>query len=1095
MRIRPWLTSVVLLLLASCGEQPPIDPSVTLAGPEGAPRQVDFTTDEGTWLSLDVAPDGRWLAFDLLGHIHRLPIDGGEADVLTQNSGPAINFHPAISPDGARIAFISDRQGQNNVWTMAADGTDPRPVFVDLETRFMAPAWSPDGQRIAAVRVFPTPGRGWHRQVAEIWELPLDGTAPRRLLGERLTQYDSPRYTRDGKSLYVQVAYSTGEGLGMLFAGHRIQRLDLATGRLENVRTTEPAELSAAYRQTLRETGWAADNAIDPPAAVAPEPSPDGRRLAFAIERRDTAFSYRGHEYAPSTGLAVRDLATGAERMVLAPAAKDLTMVNAQYGYGVFPRYGWTPDGARLIAWEGGRIRSVDVSTGEVSTIPFSVRVRRTLSAAARGRVSIDDTVHRVRFIQWPRASPDGSRLAFVAVGRVWVMDLPSGKPFALTAEMPAAVQLTPAWSQDGTRVAFTTWESGSGGAVWVAGFDGQPPRRVSSAPGEYLHPIWTPDETALVVSRSPRSGDADGWSRREGWLAQRLPLSGGEATDLAVINAPVPTYFSSDGRLHFQYQDRTDRTSSLLYYPFPAESSLALAIRVRAVGPDGRTTDRVTFPARTRLGSEPVLSPGGDRVAFQSGRFLYAATVAGEGVMIDPDQNAAVADRELVDPRGGTFHSWRDARTLQFASGSRYVTWDAATRELRTVDIDLRVPKPAPQGALALVNARIITVDSNRVIERGAVIVRGSRIACVGDCDTTGVDRVIDLTGKTIMPGLFDVHAHHTTVPAGVVTRDRWLSRIDLAYGVTTILDPAAVSEEAFPLAELIESGGLVGPRTFSVAELLIHPGVAWGDEKIIRTQADADREVDRRVDWGAVSLKNYRQTGRFQHQLLLTAARRRGVTVTSEGGPLYFNVAAIIDGQTGWEHLIANLPIYSDAARFFGQAGAVYSPTAIVAGHVLGSMHWFRPRHDLLSDAKYRRFMPEGQIRARIAGDRVVPKSSLSFPIIAEGLADIVRAGGYGALGEHGEQPGIGTHWELWSYAEALSPSEALAVATLHGAYFLGLDHELGSITTGKVADMIILNADPIANIRNTADILYVMKAGRLYDDETLAPVWPAH
>jgi hypothetical protein len=250
----------------------------------------------------------------------------------------------------------------------------------------------------------------------------------------------------------------------------------------------------------------------------------------------------------------------------------------------------------------------------------------------------------------------------------------------------------------------------------------------------------------------------------------------------------------------------------------------------------------------------------------------------------------------------------------------------------------------------------------------------------------------------------------------------------------------------------------------------------------------------VNRRADWGAVSIKNYRQAGRFRHQLILRAARDRGITVTSEGGPLYFDVGLIMDGQTGWEHLIANLPIYRDVATFFGQARAVYSPTAIVAGHVLGSMHYFRPRHDLLNDAKYRRFMPVEEIRARTAGDRLMPKGSLSFPFIAEGLADIVRAGGFGALGEHGEQPGIGTHWELWSYAEALTPLEALAVGTLHGAYFIGLDHETGSIAAGKLADLVVLNSDPLVTVTNTADIAYVMKAGRLYDDEMLAEIWPA-
>ena len=562
------------------------------------------------------------------------------------------------------------------------------------------------------------------------------------------------------------------------------------------------------------------------------------------------------------------------------------------------------------------------------------------------------------------------------------------------------------------------------------------------------------------------------------------------------MTNGPVPLYLGPEGRLFFQYQDRTDRAVPMLYYPFPTDSGLALKISVRSVAPDGGPTrDHVVFPARWPPGNEPVLAPGADRVAWQSGRFLYIEPIRrGAGVPeIDPDQNDSVPGRTFVDPRGGMYHTWRDSTTLQYASGPRYVTYDMTTGTVNTVEIDLRIPRPRPGGTIALTNAKIITVDSNRVIERGSVLVRGARIACVGECDISGADRVIDLAGKVIMPGLFDLHAHHTDVPAGVVTADRWMSRIDLAYGVTTILDPGPFTQEAFALGELIESGALQGPRTFSVGDLLIHPGVAWGDQKIIRTQEDANREVNRRADWGAISLKNYRQTGRFQHQMLLAAARERGISMTSEGGPLYFDVGVVMDGQTGWEHLIANLPVYSDVARFFGQARAVYSPTAIVAGHVLGSLHWFRPRHDLLHDTKYRRFMPEAQIRARTANDRMMPKSSLSFPIIAEGLADIVRAGGFGALGEHGEQPGIGTHWELWSYAEALKPLEALAVATLHGAYFIGLDHETGSITTGKLADLIVLNSDPLADIHNTADIMYVMKAGRLYDDETLREIWP--
>ena len=243
----------------------------------------------------------------------------------------------------------------------------------------------------------------------------------------------------------------------------------------------------------------------------------------------------------------------------------------------------------------------------------------------------------------------------------------------------------------------------------------------------------------------------------------------------------------------------------------------------------------------------------------------------------------------------GGIYHSWRDSTTLQFASGKRYITYDVAARRLDSVKIDLRIPRATPAARrISLVNARSFD-DSAGVIDRGTIVVSGARIACVGataQCDTSGVDRVIDVSGKTIIPGLHDLHAHHTGDAAGVTPPHRPTSALDLAYGVTTILDPATTSESTFPLGEMVEAGMVLGPRTFSVGELVIHPGTGFGDQQIIRNQADADREVDRRVDWGAVSIKNFRQSARYQQQLIMQAARRRKVTVTGEGGPLYFDV-----------------------------------------------------------------------------------------------------------------------------------------------------------------------------------------------------------
>ncbi len=1084
--------------------------------PRGRTRTIDFTTDEGTWMSIDVSPDGSWIAFDLLGHVYRMPASGGDAVALTENSRIALNFHPAISPDGTRIAFISDRGGQNNVWTMNADGTDPRPVFTDLATRFVDPEWAPDSRSIVASRVYRTPGRGWHRQTMTLWQLPLERGEPRELLGGKLAHYEAPSFSPDGRDLYYHVSYSTGEGNGLLTAGHRIQRLELATGRVANVRgPTEGAELSPAFLEALRRAPYAGDVEGDAPAALTPELSPNGRLLAFAQEVSDKTLSYRGHQFRPRTALCIRDLASGTERAVLDPANKDLTQLNAQYEYRPFPGYAWLPDGQSIVIGQGGKIRRVNVDTGAVDTIPFRARVHRVISEQVRGRITIPDPAFEVKFIQWPAGSPDGSQLAFVAVGRIWIVDLPAPEerssagrtPRPLTPDMGPAFQLTPAWSPDGKAIAFTSWNDLERGHLWTIPATGGRPRRLTTEPGEYLHPNWSPNGAFIVVTKGagPSSGEWNGWNWNGGWTAVTVPVAGGAVRPIAQIGMPQAVRFGADGRLYFAHV-RNPSVVPRLRWPFPDEESLNQFVDVRSVTPSGGDTrDHLRFPPRLR-DNEPVLSPDRGWVAFEAGRSIYVMRApADTTTTVNPNPNEDVPGRTRIGTGGGAYHSWRDARTVQFASGHHYVTYDIATGRTTTVPVRLRIPRDVPRGTIALTGAKIITLNGDRVIDRGTVVVRDARIACVGEshgdqkrggattCDVSGADRSIDATGKVIIPGLIDMHAHHTGETSGVIPQHRTSSALDLAYGITTILDPAADSESAFPLADMIEAGRLAGPRTYSTAEFVISHGYAWGDQRELHTYTDAEVHVNRRADWGAVSIKNYRLTNRREQQYLLDVARRRGITVTSEGGPLYFDVGLTMDGQTGWEHLLGPLPIYKDAALFFGKAGMVYSPTVIVAGHVNGSKEYFRPRQNLLDDAKYLRFMSRAELRSRTRTDRMVPKEEVSFPIVAEGLADIVRAGGYGAIGEHGEQPGIGSHWEIWAYAEALTPIEVLRVASLDAAYFLGLHHETGSIEPGKLADLIVLDADPLANIRNTTAIRYVMKAGNLYDATTLDRIWP--
>jgi len=395
------------------------------------------------------------------------------------------------------------------------------------------------------------------------------------------------------------------------------------------------------------------------------------------------------------------------------------------------------------------------------------------------------------------------------------------------------------------------------------------------------------------------------------------------------------------------------------------------------------------------------------------------------------------------------------------------------------------------PTGSVALTNARIVTLDHRKVIERGTIVVKGSRIACVGDCSTSGVDKVINAGGKTIIPGWVDMHAHHYREWRGMRPKHDLEQAIYLAYGVTTTLDPSMYSQNMFPTAELIETGDLIGPRGFSTGDNITAGDAARANE--MNNPADALAAVRKMADWGAVAIKQYAQPRRDQRQWMAEASRTVGLNETSEGGHFMEDLGFIMDGQTGWEHAFSEVPMYSDGAKFFGKAGATYSPTLVVAGPGAWSIEYWFQQSDVWKDAKQRRWFPW---RALVPQTRIRwlrPETDYSYPLIAQAMADIIAEGGFGAIGSHGEHHGLASHWEVWMGASALGNHGALEVASLHGARFLGVDKDLGSLEVGKLADLMVLNSNPLENIKSTLDMKYVMKGGKLYDAMSLDEVWP--
>jgi len=1048
--------AAALLPAASGAQEPPVGtppvplapaarpaPSWDVTAAHGPTSEVSFTTSEGTWMSVDVSPDGRTLVFDLLGDIYTMPIAGGAATLL--RGGPAWEVQPRFSPDGRRIAFTSDRDGVDNLWVMDAGGANARAVTKERETQVNSPVWSADGLYLV--------GRKHYRNTrslgaGEMWMWHLGGGGGLQLTKRRNWEQNAaePELSKDGRYLYYSEDVSPGgnfqynrDPYGVIYV---VQRLDRQTGETDTF---------------LRAGG----------GSLAPRLSPDGKTLAFI--RRVGLESV----------LFLHDIESGRERPLFRGLSHDQQEAWAMFG--TYPGYAWMPDGSALVLWAQGKLQRVDARSGAASPIPFTANVRQTVTEAARFPTPVAPDTFDVKVLRWMTVSPDGRHVAYSALGKLWVRALPDGEPRRVT-RAEGRWELYPSWSPDSRSLAFTTWSDSAYGSVRVAPIAGGAERTLTTRPGHYVETAWSPDGRTVAFRRI--GGDdtrGELWSHETG--VHVVPAAGGE-----------PRLVTEQGS-----RPRFNRSGDRLYLAAREGQNAALV----SVDLNGGTR-RVHLTSEAAVDFVP--SPDERYVAVSERFHVFVAPFpqTGQAVSIGPRASAYPLTRVSRD--AGYYLHWSgDGRRLHWALGPHLYTRDLARTftfvdgadsvvagpDTAGVHVGFSAPLARPTGMTALVGATVITMEGDEVIPNATVLVDRNRIVAVGPTAAMTMPagtRTVDVTGKWIMPGMVDVHAHVGTGSSGIVPQAHWPYLANLAFGVTTMHDPSSDSESAFTNAELLKAGELTGPRLFSTGTVLY--GAEGSFKAIVNSYDDALAHMRRQKAMGAISVKSYNQPRREQRQQILKAARELQMLVVPEGGSTYhWNMTHVVDGHTGVEHNVPVAPLYADVQNLWAGTKVGYTPTLIVNYGGLNAEFYWYSRTNAWQNQRLMRFTPRDVVDGRSRRRETAAEDDYYHVEVSRAAKALHDRGVMVNLGAHGQLQGLGAHWELWSLGQGgMTAHEALRAATITGARYLGLDADIGSLKPGKLADLVVLDRDPLADLRNSESISQVMINGRLLDAATL-------
>ena len=1066
-------------------------------------REISLKNPKITWMSVDVNPSSSKIAFDAMGDIYIMPIAGGKAEAITQ--GMAYEVHPRFSPDGKSLVYISDKSGAQNVWVMDLETKKERQITKDKNQVYFSADWSPDGQYIVAAK-------GRRNIKLHLYHIESGSGVQLTKKPESLKAID-PFFSKDGEYIY----FSSRKGAWNYNADlpqYSVQRYNMETGEIESVVST----YGSAFCPTL---------------------SADGQ-LVY------------GTRFETETALRIKNLETGDERWLQFPVQRDEQESIATLG--VLPGMDFDKNG-NLYYSAQGQIWKLNINSKSPEALPMDIELKLDLGPRLDFKYPISDVEDQpVNQIRDGVPSPDGNWLAFTALNRLYLYNFETKEVKKVSDHN--FTEAMPTWSHDGKKIAFCSWE-GREGFVYEYRIGRKSPSKLKMEPGLYQGLNYSPDDSRLIFIRQSAQSYRDAYSPFVSSSDAKISYFDYKAQkvqDIAPAKGRSNPHFSNDGeRIYLNSSkglvsirwDGSDEKEHLKLTGITTYGSSLEEFHNHGADHDHEhsllpgAAEAWRDKSKPSTASELIISPDGNSVLAQINNDLYVVHLPRYGqtakISVAKPESAAFPARKIT-ALGGEFGAWSaDGRQVHWSLGPAHFIYDLekaqafddslklakeeakkqaekdSTKTEEKADKDkkkkkdpkfeaqeIRIPltykKHIPQGYTLLKNARIITMNAdNKVIENGSLLIKNNRIEWMGT-DIPNLPEgtnIIDCSGKTLIPGFVDTHAHMWP-NWGVHKNQVWLYAANLAYGVTTTRDPQTATTDVLTYGDMVEAGMIDGPRIYSTG-----PGVGFWSYKI--ESLEHARSVLKQYSeyYNTKTIKMYLTGNRQQRQWIIMACKELGLKPTTEGGLDYkLNMTQIMDGYPGHEHALPITPIQEDVVQFIAQSKTTVTPTMLVAYGGPFAENYFYATEEVYHDEKLQFYTPYEELASksrRVSAGWFMEEEHV-FPRHAEFIRRLVEAGGMAGVGSHGQLQGLGYHWELWAMASGgISEMNMLRVATIIGAESLGLDEDLGSLEKGKLADILILNENPLEEIRNTNTIQMVIKNGQVYDANSLDVIAP--